>query len=163
MLQHWSRSVWWCKRKLMLRLQKRKTKTVTVTWNLVLELKYDTVNKKKIKKMITPCPVGQATEIFTCPTVLIVIPWNQNWIIMAHTYMDTPKCAHIQTKQDQIGTPIHTYTDAHTHTHTHTAYNAHKEFVTCQVLAWHRVHLAQHKDTQCTMCNPRCAACRVLA
>ena len=56
----------------MLRLWYRKTKTVTVTRNLVLELKYDTVNK-----MIMPCPVGEATEIFTCPTklpVLIVIP-----------------------------------------------------------------------------------------
>ena len=30
----------------MLRLWNRKTKTVTVTRNLVLELKYDTVNKK---------------------------------------------------------------------------------------------------------------------
>ena len=44
MLRHWSRSVWWCKRKLMW-LWNRKTKTVTVTRNLVLELKYDTVNK----------------------------------------------------------------------------------------------------------------------
>ena len=49
MLQHWRRSVWWCKRKLMLRLWNRKTKTVTVTRNLVLELKYDTVNKKNLK------------------------------------------------------------------------------------------------------------------
>ena len=48
----------------MLRLWNRKTKTVTVTQNLVLELKYDTVKKK----MITPCPVGQATEIVTRPT-----------------------------------------------------------------------------------------------
>ena len=30
----------------MLRLWNRKTKTVTVTRNLVLDLKYDTVNKK---------------------------------------------------------------------------------------------------------------------
>ena len=30
----------------MLRLWNRKTKTATVTRNLVLELKYDTVNKK---------------------------------------------------------------------------------------------------------------------
>ena len=46
MLRHWSRSVWWCKRELMLQLWNHKTKTVTVTQNLVLELKYDTVNKK---------------------------------------------------------------------------------------------------------------------
>ena len=51
----------------MLRLRNHKTKTVTVTRNLVLELKYDTVNKKP-KKLITTCPVRQATEIFTCPT-----------------------------------------------------------------------------------------------
>ena len=46
MLWHWSQSVWWCKRKLMLRLRNQKTKTVTMTLNLVLELKHDTVNKK---------------------------------------------------------------------------------------------------------------------
>ena len=46
----------------MLRLWNHKTKTVTVTRNLVLELKYDTVNKK-LKKLITTCPVGQATEM----------------------------------------------------------------------------------------------------
>ena len=51
----------------MLRLWNRKTETVTVTRNLVLELKYDTVSEK-LKKLITTCPVGQATEIFTCPT-----------------------------------------------------------------------------------------------
>ena len=50
----------------MLQLRNRKTKTVTVTQNLVLELKYDTVNKKK--KMIMTFLVEQATEIFTCPT-----------------------------------------------------------------------------------------------
>ena len=38
----------------MLRLWNLKTKTVTVTRNLVLELKYDTVNLKK--KKITACP-----------------------------------------------------------------------------------------------------------
>ena len=58
----------------MLRLWNRKTKTVTVTRNLVLELKYDTVNKKINKKMITTCRVGQATEIFTCPTELSYLP-----------------------------------------------------------------------------------------
>ena len=52
--------------KLMLRLWNRKTKIVTVTRNLVLELKYDTVSKKQ--QLIRTCPVGQATEIFTCPT-----------------------------------------------------------------------------------------------
>ena len=61
-LRHWSWSVWWSKRKLMLQLWNRKTKTVTVTRNLMLELKYDTVNKnKKIKKLIKTFPVGQAT------------------------------------------------------------------------------------------------------
>ena len=51
----------------MLRLWILKTKTAKVTQNLVLELKY-TINKNKLKKLITTCPVGQATEIFTCPT-----------------------------------------------------------------------------------------------
>ena len=46
----------------MLRLWNHKTKTVTVTRNLVLELKYDTVNKK-LKTLITTCPVGQASEM----------------------------------------------------------------------------------------------------
>ena len=44
----------------MLRLWNRKIRTATVTRNLVLELKCDTVNKKI--KMITTCPVEQATE-----------------------------------------------------------------------------------------------------
>ena len=73
MLRHWSLSVWWCKGKLMLRLWNHETKTVTVTRNLVLELKYDTVNKK-LNKLITTCPVGQATEIFTCPTEYVTCP-----------------------------------------------------------------------------------------
>ena len=37
----------------MLRLWIRKTKTATVTQNLVLELKYDTVNKKNKKNKQT--------------------------------------------------------------------------------------------------------------
>ena len=53
----------------MLRLWIRKTKTATVTQNLVLELKYDTVSKNFFfLKLITTCPVGQATEIFTSLT-----------------------------------------------------------------------------------------------
>ena len=79
MLRHWSRSVCWCKRKLMLRLWNCKTKAVTVTRNLVLELKYDPVNKK-----LNNALPGQAghwdlhlpdRESYLPRAVLIVIPW----------------------------------------------------------------------------------------
>ena len=73
----------------MLRLGNRKTKTVTVTQNLVLEFKYDTVEKKE-EKMIMPCPVGQATEIFTCPTEQVTCP-GQSGSPYCHT-LDT--CLH---------------------------------------------------------------------
>ena len=57
MLRHWSRSAWWCERKLMLQMWNRKTKTATVTRNLVLELKYMIVNKIYLKKKTdTTCP-----------------------------------------------------------------------------------------------------------
>ena len=58
MLWHWNRSVWWCERKLMLRLWNHKTKTATVTWNLVLELKYMILSIKN-KKTDSNLP-GQA-------------------------------------------------------------------------------------------------------
>ena len=54
----------------MLRLRNRKTKTVTVTRNLVLELKYDTVNKKL--KNVNALP-GRAGEDLSGQDVIIFL------------------------------------------------------------------------------------------
>ena len=114
MLQHWSRSVWWCKRKLMLRLRNRKTKTVTVTRNLVLYVfrypfhpRVTAVAHKRSRSFCQKCRWQVTAKHAYTLRMWLCMKWHGAWLYGVHrTCAETAAVSCGTSHASAVSTPL---------------------------------------------------------